>query len=70
MIKNKPFTLTYKAYNSLTGLYYRRGEGFSCPESFGATLVDGAELAILNYTYIGVKSELSTASKCWLAAAL
>jgi len=68
MMKNKPFTKTFKAYNSLTGLYYRRGEGFSCPESFGATLIDEAELAVLKYNYLNVKTELSTASKCWLAA--
>jgi len=42
--------------------------GFSCRESFGATLVDGAELAVLKYNYLNVKTELSTVSKCWLAA--
>jgi len=68
MMNNKPFTLTYKVYNSLTGLYYRRAEGFSCRESFGATLVDEAELAVLKYNYLNVKTELSTVSKCWLAA--
>ena len=58
MMNNKPFTKLFKAYNALTGLYYRRAEGFNCPEASGATLVDEAELAILNYTYLNVKTEL------------
>ena len=58
MMNNKPFTKLFKLRNALTGLYYRRAEGFGCPESSGATLVDEAELAVVKYCYLNVEAEL------------
>jgi uncharacterized protein YdcH (DUF465 family) len=58
MMNNKPFTKLFKAYNSLNGLYYRRGWGFNTVGTSDATLLNEAEVAVLKYTYLNVKTEL------------